>query len=124
MKLIEAIAQNARLLNSETHFSPLHDAAVMRQRRIMDCLPSGSGFDSGTELVSADNTKIVFETGFHHMNENGFYTGWTNHLVYVKPSFIGEYDIRITGRNVNGIKEYIADVFHNVLSASFEWVNK
>lgn len=73
-------------------------------------LPSGSGFDSGTEILLLSSTKAVFETSFHHMDEAGGYDGWTNHIVTVRPTFTG-LDIAVSGRNRNGIKEYIAEEF-------------
>lgn len=83
-----------------------------------DLLPSGSGFDNGSTIVldESNENKLVFETDFHHMNETGYYDGWTNHRVIVKPSLAFGFDLRITGRDRNGIKDYIADVFHNILN--------
>ena len=80
--------------------------------------PSGGGFDSGTTLstLKSGESKLVFDTSFHHMDENGMYDGWTDHQVVVTPSFICGYDIRITGCNANDIKSYIADVFCEWLS--------
>lgn len=83
MRLIEAIAQNARILNNQPHFSPLHDAAVMRQRRIIEALPSGSGFDAGTRIEKSSDFSVVFFTEYHHMNEMGYYDGWTKHTVKI-----------------------------------------
>ena len=74
--------------------------------------PSGSGFDAGTTLDfdASNDEKIVFTTSFHHMDDNGFYCGWSEHTVIFTPSFHG-FNIRVTGRNVRDIKDYIADVF-------------
>ena len=72
-------------------------------------LPSGSGIDCGTKLVSADDKKIVLSLSYHHMNDNGYYDGWTEHKAIITPSFHG-IDIRITGRDRNGIKDYLSDV--------------
>lgn len=84
---------------------------------IMDEAPSGSGIDTGTELdLDATNeNKIVFTCGFHHMDENGCYDGWTEHKVIITPTFAG-FDVRVTGRDRNQIKDYLADEFHNWLS--------
>jgi hypothetical protein len=78
-------------------------------------LPHGAGFDCGTKLDidASTSKKLVFITSFHHMNDNGFYSGWTEHKVIITPEF-GRYDIRVTGRDKNGIKEYIMDVFSEV----------
>ena len=81
---------------------------------IEECLPSGSGFDNGTRLNldKSSDSKLVFETSFHHMNEHGYYK-WTEHTVTVRPSFNGR-DIQVSGRNLclfNDIKDYIAECF-------------
>lgn len=81
-------------------------------------LPRGSGFDSGTQF-DEDNSRpdrVVFNTAFHHMDEGGFYDGWTEHQVIVVPSFVGGFSLRVTGRDRRQIKDYIADTFHHALS--------
>lgn len=89
-----------------------------------DFLPSGNGFDNGTSLdrEKSTPTKLIFHTSFHHMDEFGGYAGWTDHTVTVLPTFDG-FDIRVSGRNRNEIKDYIADVFHECLSQTItsEW---
>lgn len=75
--------------------------------------PHGSGFDSGTtlDLNASHSEKLVFLTSYHHMDDNGFYDGWTSHTVVVTPSLWCEFHIRITGRNRNEIKDHIHDQF-------------
>lgn len=81
-------------------------------------LPHGSGFDSGSNVNIGESTarRAVIDTSFHHMDEYGAYDGWTNHRVIVTPEFSG-FSVRVTGRDRNGIKDYIADVFNAALSA-------
>jgi hypothetical protein len=81
-------------------------------------LPSGSGFDAGTTLDMDKSTseRLVFNTSFHHMDENGYYCGWTEHTVIVTPSLAFGIDVRVTGKDKNDIKEYIADQFVGVLT--------
>lgn len=81
-------------------------------------LPSGSGFDAGSQIDWNKSRPdcLVIETSFHHMTENGFYDGWTSHTVLIRPSLAFGLDVRVTGRNRNDIKEYIADCFHNALT--------
>lgn len=76
--------------------------------------PRGSGFDSGTkiDLDRSRADRLVFNTAFHHMNEHGYYDGWTEHTVTVRPTFGTTPEVRISGRNRNGIKDYIADTFY------------
>jgi hypothetical protein len=90
-------------------------------------MPSGAGFDNGTEIVLADDlakaagcstgAKLVFQTAFHHMTADGVYDGWTEHTVTVTPSFIGGFDLKVSGRDRNQIKDYIADTFSHALGA-------
>lgn len=81
--------------------------------------PSGSGFDNGTslDLVMSTPEKLVFHTSFHHMNDGGMYDGWTEHSVIVRASLAFGIDVRVTGRDRGGIKDYIGDVFHAWLTA-------
>lgn len=80
-------------------------------------LPRGSGVDHGTtiDLDASTIDKIVLNTSFHHMNENGFYDGWTEHKVIATPAFQG-VNLKITGRDRNGIKEYLGDLFYTALT--------
>jgi hypothetical protein len=80
--------------------------------------PWGSGIDEGVELdhCRSNVDRLVFTTAFHHMNENGCYDGWTNHEVIVKACLFNGVSIRITGRNRNDIKGYLADLFHSWLT--------
>jgi len=81
-------------------------------------LPSGSGIDCGTTIdADASNAKqIVLELSFHHMDDCGYYDGWTAHTIKVRPAFDG-IDLTISGRNRNEIKDYLHDVYHTVLTA-------
>jgi hypothetical protein len=83
-------------------------------------LPHGSGFDNGSKLCFEHSKpeRLVFETAFHHMNENGYYDGWTEHTVIVTPSLVFGFELRITGRNRNEIKDTIHECFHYALSAN------
>lgn len=79
---------------------------------VMGTAPSGSGIDCGTELLEDEcsPTKLVFNMSFHHMNEPGYYDGWSEHQVIIKPTF-GGFDMRITGRDRNDIKDYLGEVY-------------
>lgn len=80
-----------------------------RLAEIMDTAPSGSGIDNGTVLLRADQKSIEFSCDFHHMSEHGYYDGWTEHTIKVTPAFDG-VNMRITGRDRNQIKEYLAEI--------------
>lgn len=80
-------------------------------------LPSGSGFDVGCKLDTVNSTpeRLIFHTSFHHINENGMYAGWSAHKVIVTPSLAFGLNIKVTGRDKNEIKDYIAESFHLAL---------
>jgi hypothetical protein len=97
----------------QSAFGARHEDAL---GMMADMLPSGSGFDSGTkiDLEHSHGGKLVLTTSYHHMNDNGYYCGWTEHTVTVTPSF-GGFNIRVSGRNRNDIKDYISDTFCHAL---------
>ena len=78
---------------------------------IMDTAPSGSGIDNGVKLLvdECGKEKLVFSCDFHHMDENGYYDGWSEHKVIVRPSLFFGLSITITGRNRNDIKEILEE---------------
>ena len=85
---------------------------------IMDGAPSGSGFDNGTQLGDAHkltDRRLTFATSFHHMTDGGFYDGWTDHLITIEATFDG-VGVKVSGRNRNDIKDYIAEIFASWLS--------
>lgn len=85
-----------------------------------DYLPSGSGFDNGTRIdwEKSNADRLVLLTSFHHMNESGFYDGWTDHAVTVRASLSLGLLISVSGRDRNGIKDLIADTFAHALRAT------
>jgi len=80
-------------------------------------LPCGGGFDCGTEFNFSESKpdRLVFTTSYHHMNENGMYSGWTEHKVIITPSLAFDFDIRITGKDRNDIKTYMVDIYDAAL---------
>ena len=82
-----------------------------------NCLPHGSGIDSGIKLAFNNSTgeKLIFNTSFHHMNENGFYDGWTEHTITVTSSLRFNLNLHITGRDRNDIKECLHECIGGAL---------
>lgn len=80
---------------------------------VKDYFPSGSGIDSGCKFDwdRSRNDRLVFTFGFHHMNDGGYYDGWTDHSLVVTPSLQFGFDMKITGKDRNQIKEYLYQVF-------------
>ncbi len=120
MKLSVAIA-GAVLARENAVRAKSSDGAQRHQERavklVKDHMPSGSGINSPV-LIDWDKTsaeKLVFSVAYHHMNQDGFYDGWTYHKVIVTPSLYFGHNLKITGRDKNGIKEYLYDTFNAAL---------
>jgi hypothetical protein len=114
--LIAARANCTKAGNTEWH--DRHGERIARLVRTL--LPSGGGFDCGTKLCEEecrDGERLVFSTEFHHMDDHGGHVGWTQHKVIVRPSLVFGLDIRVSGRDGNGIKDYIAEMFYSALNA-------
>ncbi len=88
---------------------------------VAEFLPHGSGFDNGTtlDLDKSTSEKLIFYTSFHHMDENGGYDGWTDHSIIVTASLVYGFNLRVTGRDRNDIKDYIATRFNDALTEVF-----
>lgn len=89
---------------------------------IKDHMPFGSGIDNGTQITfeRSGDTRLTFSCGFHHMNEDGYYDGWTQHVVTARPCFTYGMQIKISGPDRNGIKDYLAEVFQQALTKEIE----
>lgn len=80
-------------------------------------LPRGSGVDNGTRIDWSKSTgaRIVLACGYHHINDSGIYSGWSEHTITITPDWEG-INITIGGRDRNGIKEYLSELYHAALS--------
>lgn len=88
-------------------------------------LPRGSGFDCGTQIAETSTPdRLVLTTEFHHMDCNGSYDGWSSHTVICQPSLVHGFTLRVTGRDRNEIKDYIADTFNSALRNEFTDADK
>lgn len=124
MKLYEAIARcvasQSRAIRSG---NPVH-LSFQRDRLAKLCrdhLPSGSGIDNGSKL-SHESTpnRLIFSADFHHMNDGGMYDGWTSHSVVITPDLGMRFNVRVTGRDRNGIKDYLADTFAHCMNTDID----
>ena len=85
-------------------------------------LPSGSGFDAGTHVIEEEcvpGLKIVLNFGYHHMDEHGYYDGWSHHKAIIIPYFDG-IGIKLKGalpRKYRHSKEYFIDTLHTHLTS-------
>lgn len=126
MKLYEAIAQCLGSIARIDAGAPC--AAWARGMHIerlaklcADHLPSGSGIDNGSKLSERSTpNRLIFSADFHHMNDAGMYAGWTSHEVIVTPDLGMRFNTRVTGRDRNGIKDYLADTFAHCINIDID----
>lgn len=105
------------------HDNPFADTHEEMINYLVDtCMPSGSGIDNGVamDIEKSNETKLVFTFGYHHMNENGYYDGWTEHKLIVTASLVGGFNMSITGKNRNDIKDYLYQTFDMSLNQIVE----
>lgn len=102
--------------SDNTEWAEKHEAKI--KSICENDLPNGSGFDSGTELLilESEANKLKLQANFHHMDDNGFYCGWSEHIITITPDLACGFNIKVSGINKRGIKEYIADVFNEALN--------
>ncbi len=115
------IARLNCLASGNTEWKIKHEQNIEQIAR--DLLPSGAGIDSGShvDLDRSNGDRIVITTSYHHMNDGGYYDGWTEHTVSVRPSFLSNgIDVAISGRNRNDIKDYLCDTFLTSLAETVE----
>jgi len=118
-ELATAVAARTNCINSNnTEWRDHWEDRIIKI--VKDRMPSGSGVDCGTEfdLEESNDKKLVLHCSFHHMNDGGYYDGWTGHTITVTPGWSGP-DIKISGRNRNDIKDYLGDLFHEALNAEY-----
>ncbi|HNC58654.1 MAG TPA: hypothetical protein PLP33_24725 [Leptospiraceae bacterium] len=108
----------AELLDWKTRNAEMAQLAI---DKLMETAPSGSGIDNGTKLrVDSTSEKIKFHVDFHHMDNGGYYDGWTEHIVTVSPSLHYGAKLTISGKNRNEIKDYLHEVFETWLNSDYE----
>lgn len=96
------------------------DAELELDRFMYNYAPSGAGINRGTKInweasgnPAQPGRAVVLDVSFDHMNEHGYYTRETDHQIKIRPVLLyGPFDLQVTGRNYNGIKEYLADVYY------------
>lgn len=86
-------------------------------------LPSGSGIDSGCKfnLQKSTRNKIVIDSSFHCMDENGYYDGWIDFTVIIKPNLLSEIDLNIIGKfgKNQDLKDYLYETFSYELTRNY-----
>ena len=85
-------------------------------------LPSGSGIDSGCKIdvEKSSSDKVIITFGYHFMNDAGYYDGWEDYKLIVKPKLWNDFDLRIVGKDRRFIKDYLYDLFDTELKSICE----
>jgi hypothetical protein len=79
----------------------------------------GSTADRKSTTISQEGVAIVLQLEFYHMGDVDCYDGWTSHIIRVSPTFDG-FEIKISGKNRNNIKEYLADTYYYCLNQAID----
>lgn len=85
-------------------------------------LPHGSGFDSQA-IIEDDKPftgSFTILGSYHKMDANGYYCGWEDFKVTVKPSLAFDFQTRIVCADKN-LREYIGDAYEFALRAEFSY---
>jgi hypothetical protein len=125
--LVKQIAQTVEARqNCIKSNNPWADKHKEILNQLNDLLPSGSGIDNGTkiDIETSKPDRLVFNFSYHHMNEGGYYDGWTHHELIVTPSLVHGFNLRITGRDRNQTKEYLYEVYQSALSEVIDFDNE
>ncbi len=88
--------------------------------RLLAFAPSGSGIDTGTKFEGYKNGNLYFNLSFHHINSNGFYSGWTDHTITARPDLLYNINLKISGRNENDIKDYLFYTYYSWLTSEVD----
>lgn len=104
------------------------DAMLKREELVMlqELLPIGNGINYGCviSLKKSTEKRIVIYTAYWHPNDSYETSRWTHHQIVITPSFEREINIRVTGKNVDNIKEYLQEVFREALMKEYEVFKK
>ena len=126
--LAQAIAQTigSRIscINSgNTEWADNHEYKI--ENTLMKKLPSGSGIDGDNEPDYDNSTdeKLIINSAFHTMNDNGMYGGCVDFRVIVTASLQHGFNLNIVGNfssneNAYGLKEYLYEVYSHALESA------
>ena len=114
MKLYQKIARVASQKNT-----PLKEKQLSW---LQELLPFGNGIEAVCVIpLKSTKKRIVIDTYYWHPD---YSDEWTIYKVVITPSFEGEINIRITGKNEDNVKEYLHDIFRQALMKEYEVFKK
>ncbi len=88
------------------------------EKIIKDFFPHGSGIDNGCffDFEKSNGERLVLNSSFHCMDNNGYYAGWIDFSVIVTPSLEMGFYLRIKGnfgRYNQDLKNYLQELFYD-----------
>lgn len=92
----------------------------LRFAKLVDHVPTWSGMPLEPSDVEVTSAAIRYEVSYHHMNDTGYYDGWTEHTVVVRPAF-ESVDVRVSGRNRQDVKELIHEAVNYAFTRRVTW---
>lgn len=114
--------ENCRMTNNQEWLERFTDQL---DSIIDNNLPHGSGFDQGTKLDydRSHAEKFYLIAPFHHMDSNGYYCGWSDHVVTVSPSLAFDFNLKISNpdRSKQWDMDYFYDTFNYCLNCEVEF---
>jgi len=123
MKLYKFISFTIDFINNwnDTRYQSVIDNCIIPK------LPSGSGIDNGCKinLKQSKPLKIIIDSSYHAMNENGMYDRWIDFKIIVTPSF-DNIDINIRGNfgsKYQHLKDYLIEIFQDSLSKEIDKIS-
>jgi hypothetical protein len=114
------IAFNAYLnCSNDNHI--WHEKWTDAINQIIDSLPHGSGIDGKTEFNFNESRpdKLVIDSQYHCMNENGFYDGMYDFKLILKPdwqNFKMQIKSNLPKKYKDSTIEYLSDLFYHDLT--------
>ena len=125
MKLYQKLASllQARkncLLSNNVEWAEKHEENIINL--VEKYMPCGSGFDNGTlfNFEKSNTDRLIFNSSFHYMDNNGYYIGWSDFTITATPSLQFGINVRIKseGKVIKRFyydKDYFMDVFADCL---------
>lgn len=118
-RIARALQARINCENGNNEWYERHTETI--EQLVEQVMPHGSGFDGKSWLSFDESTpeKLVFYSEYHHMNDAGYYDGWSTLKIVVKPSLAWGHTLKITGikREYAFDSDYFYDVFGDVLDS-------
>ena len=122
--LYRILAECLAMAQAEGSFKANRQAIV--EHIVANLLPSGSGFDNGVRLrEDSTGEKLIFEVGYHPLNENGYYEAWQTTIVKALPSLISGVRFEATkGCMTRENRDYVLETLSLCLMQKYEYFVK